>query len=145
MPDKIIKKARANNSIMNNKTKKAYKVKSINNVMKGGDDGRYVLPGAYFGKGTDGYYEAGSSKLSKSGSQLAASRGTIWDSGNYTGPNLYPTGGGSCGCNKRKSKNARKSNKSRKSSNSSKSKHANHKRKLAVKSQNGGFWSSFLA
>ena len=98
--------------------------------MRGGDDGRYVLPASYFGKGTVGYYEEGSPELASGGNQYAVSQGTVWENGKYAGPNLYPMTGGNCGC-KRKSKT--------------------HKRKLekknakkSKKQQTGGFWSQLL-
>ena len=107
-------------------------------IMRGGDDGRYVMPGAYFGNGTKGYYGEGSNELSSSGNQKAVSRGSIWKTGDYTGPNLYPMGGGDYGCKKRKSKKLSKLSKPKSKLLKSK------KNKTAIKSQNGGFLSSFF-
>lgn len=83
---------------------------SKSNIMKGGDDGRFVLPSSYFGGTQNGYYADGSTELSNSTGQRAVSQGVIWDNGQYAGPNLYPkmTGGG-CGCNGKRNKNARRS------------------------------------
>lgn len=74
-------------------------------VQHGGDDGRFVLPPAYFGKGMQGYYADGSSELSSCGKQHAVSHGVISTDGKWAGPNLYPMMGGNCGCNGRKYKN----------------------------------------
>jgi hypothetical protein len=73
-------------------------------VQRGGDDGRYVLPPAYFGKGMQGYYADGSSELNSCGKQNAVSHGVISADGKWAGPNLYPMMGGACGCSGRKSK-----------------------------------------
>lgn len=75
---------------------------SRNPVQKGGDDGRYVLPPAYFGNGTRGYYADGASELNSCGKQRAVSQGVISASGNMAGPNLYPMMGGDCGCSGRR-------------------------------------------
>lgn len=84
-------------------------------LMRGGDDGRYVLPGAYFNKGDHrGYYPAGSSQLNARG-QHAVSQGTISKDGTMAGPNLFPSmAGGGCGC--RKQKNSKSSKKTKKNS-----------------------------
>lgn len=59
----------------------------------GGNNGRYVLPKAYFGAGTDGYTSS-SGFDSKSG-QIAISEGVIHPNGKFAGPNLYPQQAGS--------------------------------------------------
>ena len=69
-----------------------------NVVQRGGDDGRFVLPPAYFGKGMQGYYADGSSEFNSCGKQHAVSHGVISANGKWAGPNLYPMMGGSCGC-----------------------------------------------
>jgi len=82
--------------------------------MKGGDDGRYVLPKSYFGKGTSGYHASGSAALAESGKNHNVSQGAIWGNGMLAGPNMYPgMSGGGCGC-KRKSKRKSKKSKSSK-------------------------------
>ena len=81
--------------------KKSYSRKGRNNsnvVQRGGDDGRFVLPPAYFGKGMQGYYADGSSELNSCSKQHAVSQGVISSNGKWAGPNLYPMMGGSCGC-----------------------------------------------
>ena len=91
------------------------KPRSKSNVMKGGDDGRYVLPKSYFGQGTSGYHASGSAALAESGKNHNVSQGTIWGNGMLAGPNMYPgMSGGNCGC-KRKSKSKSKSKKSKSS------------------------------
>lgn len=75
-----------------------HKSHSRNPMQKGGDVGRYVLPPAYFGNGTSGYYADGSSALNSCGKQNAVSRGVISANGKMAGPNLYPMMGGACGC-----------------------------------------------
>ena len=104
------------------RTNKNKKNNSRSKVMRGGDDGRYVLPPSYFGGKKDGYV---SDFTPLSG---AVSQGTVSAHGKFAGPNLYPqlTGGG-CGCGK-KSKNINKSKKSQKSRKSRKSKSKNNKR-----------------
>lgn len=67
---------------------------------RGGDTGRYVLPPAYFGKGTSGYYPDGSTELKTHGAQHAVSHGVISSDGKWAGPNLFPMMGGDCGCKK---------------------------------------------
>ena len=81
---------------------------SKSKVMKGGNDGRYVLPSSYFGGNTNGYYADGSPELSNSTDQRAVSQGVIWNNGQYAGPNLYPsmTGGG-CGCSGKRNRNSK--------------------------------------
>jgi hypothetical protein len=71
-------------------------------VQRGGDDGRYVLPPAYFGKGMNGYYADGSSALNSCSKQHAVSHGVISANGKMAGPNLYPMMGGNCGCSGRR-------------------------------------------
>ena len=88
-------------------------------VMKGGDDGRYVMPPSYFGNGTSGYYAAGSPELIQDNKQVSVSQGSVWEGGQYAGPNLYPMQGGNCGCGSRK--NQKFKNKSRKTKSKSKS------------------------
>ncbi len=98
----------------NTKGKSSFRAK----YQRGGDDGRFVLPPSYFGKGTSGYSEdAFSNKNSK---QFAVSQGTIWKNGNMAGPNLYPMLGGNCGCKKKKTQKSKKSMKLKKNSKSSK-------------------------
>jgi hypothetical protein len=82
-------------------------------IMRGGDhNGIINLPQSYFGKGTSGYYAAGSPELAGSASQVAVSAGSVWSNCKLAGPNLYPMLGGGCGCGgaKRRSKKT-KSNK----------------------------------
>jgi len=115
---KVIKKLNKNKKTSNKKSSKRTNKRS--KVMRGGNNGRYVLPPSYFGSGKQGYYPDGSSELSNSGNQVAVSQGTIWKNGNYAGPNLYPAmAGGGCGCSgsprktKRKSKSKSKSKSSK--------------------------------
>ena len=82
--------------------KKHPKRKSYSKNMRGGDDGRYVMPPSYYGNGTSGYYAPGSPELSPSADQVSVSRGTVWAGGQYAGPNLYPMQGGNCGCNSKR-------------------------------------------
>ena len=89
-------------------------------VMRGGDERTTGMPAAYFTKSLSGYYESGSKELKSSGKQLAVSRGTISSDNKWTGPNLYPMGGGTCGCNK---KFKRKTMKNSKRKSKSKTKH----------------------
>jgi hypothetical protein len=115
---------------MNNSNRKSKTIKKTlkrNKNMRGGNNGRYVLPPSYFGSGSKGYYQEGSSELANN--KHSVSQGTIWSNGEYAGPNLYPsmTGGG-CGCNgsrKKKSKKSKKSNsrKSKKSKSKNNKKH----------------------
>ena len=89
--------------------------------MRGGDDGRYVMPPSYFGNGTSGYYAAGSPELVGAGNQVSVSQGTVWEGGKYAGPNLYPMQGGTCGCGSRKTKSKSKSKSTKSKSTKSKS------------------------
>ena len=100
------------------------KINDLSKIMKGGDDGRYVLPPAYFGGKQTGYFQDGSPELSSSTTQRAVSQGVTWGNGKYAGPNLYPSmSGGGCGCSGKRNKvKSRKSNKSRKSKQGSKHK-----------------------
>ena len=110
---KKLSKRKSRKSSKSKALSKSYKNKSktLKRLMRGGDDGRYVLPPAYFGKGTNGYYADGSSELKSGGNQHAVSQGTIWGNGKFAGPNLYPMLGGNCACNARKSKRKSKSKK----------------------------------
>jgi len=92
------------------KNSKSKKNKSLS--MKGGDDGRFSMPGAYFGNGLDGYYAAGSPELKSVGKQHAVSQGTVSSDGFSAGPNLFPMKGGKCGCNKTRKYKSLKSLKS---------------------------------
>jgi len=96
------------------KSKKQTKRKSSFRAkyQRGGDDGRFVLPPSYFGKGTSGYSEDAFGKTTNS-KQFAVSQGTIWQNGNMAGPNLYPMLGGDCGCKKRKTSKSKKTKKSK--------------------------------
>ena len=116
MVNKMIKSKKSKSSKRNtkklsikNRHTKSRKSRSNNRgIMRGGDDGRYVLPQSYFGKGTSGYFENGSSQL-KSNNGYAVSQGTIWEGGKTAGPNLFPSmSGGNNNC-KRKSKKSKKS------------------------------------
>jgi hypothetical protein len=92
-------------------------------VMRGGSSGgRYVLPPAYFGGTSCGYFPEGSSELKTQAHSV--SQGVMWANGEYAGPNLYPSmGGGGCGCNgDRKYKNKSKGKKSKGKKSKSKSK-----------------------
>jgi hypothetical protein len=84
------------------KNQKSRKSHSRNPMQKGGDVGRYVLPPAYFGNGTSGYYADGSFALNSCGKQHAVSQGVISANGKWAGPNLYPMMGGACGCSGRR-------------------------------------------
>jgi len=102
-------------------------------VMRGGDAGRYVLPSSYFDNNKDGYYAEGSPELLSGGKQHAVSQGTIWENGEFAGPNLYPAmTGGACGCNSgrktKHNKSKRSKSKKSKSKRSNKSK-SNRRRK----------------
>ena len=105
--------------------KRVNKSKSKSKSMRGGDGsgGRVALPPAYFGNSLEGYYAPGSAELNSTGKQLAVSQGTIWPTGSYAGPNLFPMKGGDCGC--KKQRKSKKNNKSR----SSKRKNMNRKSK----------------
>jgi hypothetical protein len=112
------------NTMMNMKMNKKTKSKSSrksrksskSKVMKGGDDGRFVLPPSYFGGKQNGYYAEGSPELSNSTGEHAVSQGVIWGTGQYAGPNLYPKmSGGDCGCSGKRNKNSKsRKSKSRK-------------------------------
>jgi hypothetical protein len=114
------------------KSKKLNKTRKFKrtSVMKGGDDRSTGLPSAYHNgtsKGLSGYYESGSSDLKSSGKNYAVSQGTLWPNGSMAGPNLYPTSGGACGCNKKNKNKSMKSNKYKKNNNKRKSKRNNKK------------------
>ena len=97
----------------NSKSKSTHRVSRKN--MRGGDAGRYVLPPSYFGNGTEGYYAPGSPELAGSDKQVSVSQGTVWEGGQYAGPNLYPMQGGDCGCSGKKYKKSNNKNKLSKS------------------------------
>ena len=107
MTNKISKKI---NNKKINKSKSSTKSRRLSKskVMKGGNAGRYVLPPAYFGNSTRGYFPNGASELSTTGNQHAVSQGVTWEGGKYAGPNLYPamTGAG-CGCSGKRNKNSK--------------------------------------
>ena len=118
MATKVIRKSNKKvNKRSNKKTlKRSNKNKKHNSrskVMRGGDDGRYVLPPSYFGGNQNGYV-AKFSNLSG-----AVSQGTISENGKSAGPNLYPSiglvsgGGYGCGGKKSKTKSHKKSKKSK--------------------------------
>jgi hypothetical protein len=126
---KVIRKSnKSSQKRANKKTlKRAIKNKKNNSrskVMRGGDDGRYVLPPSYFGGKQNGYV----SKFENLAG--AVSQGTVTANGKYAGPNLYPSMGlvgGGCGCSgkkrkSQKSKSQHKSNNKQKKSRKSKSK-----------------------
>ena len=93
---KVIRKSNKRTLKRTNKNKKN---NSRSKVMRGGDDGRYVLPPSYFGGKPEGYV----SKFENLSG--AVSQGTVSANGKFAGPNLYPQlAGGGCGCGK-KSKN----------------------------------------
>ena len=103
---KVIRKSnkksqqRVNNNTLK-RTSKHKKNKSRSKVMRGGDDGRYVLPPSYFGGKQNGYV----SKFENLAG--AVSQGTVTSNGQYAGPNLYPSMGlvgGGCGCSGKKGK-----------------------------------------
>ena len=125
---KIIRKTHKKlNKKINKKSKSSRR--NLSKVMKGGDDGRYVLPSSYFGGKSTGYFQDGSPELSTSSRQRAVSQGVTSANGKYAGPNLYPsmTGGG-CGCSGKRTKvKSRKSNKSSKSKQCSKHKKSKSK------------------
>ena len=108
---KVIRKSnkksnkRANKKTMK-RTNKNKKQNSRSKVMRGGDDGRYVLPPAYFGGKQNGYV----SKFENLAG--AVSQGTVTANGQFAGPNLYPSmglaSGGGCGCSGKKSKSKSK-------------------------------------
>ena len=104
-------KSRKNKTHSKSKQNNRRARRSLNN-MKGGDDGRFAMPPSYFGNGTSGYYAAGSPELFQDNKQFSVSQGTVWEGGQYAGPNLYPMQGGNCGCGSKK--NQKFKNKSRK-------------------------------
>lgn len=123
---------RSNKSNKSKSHKKNFKTNrrmSLKN-MRGGDDGRYVMPPSYYGNGTAGYYAPGSPELASSGNQVSVSQGTVWQGGQYAGPNLYPMQGGfGCGCSSKKNKkfkNKSKSQKNKSKSRKTKSKSRQH-------------------
>ena len=67
----------------------------------------------------------GSPELLSGGKQHAVSQGTVWENGEYAGPNLYPSmkmAGGGCGCGvKNKFKKSKKSKSKKSKSKKSKS------------------------
>ena len=87
--------------------------------MKGGNLGANVLPPAYFGGSTKGYFESGSPELNSCGNQIAVSQGVVHPDGMYAGPNLFPMKGGKRGGNRRSL-----NNKSRKSTKKHTKKHS---------------------
>lgn len=117
----------ANKSSKSNKSKthkKNSRSKSNNHMslknMRGGDDGRYVMPPSYYGNGTAGYYAPGSPELASSANQVSVSQGTVWQGGQYAGPNLYPMQGGfGCGCSSKRNKKFKNKSKSRKTKSNS--------------------------
>ena len=121
---KVIRKSnKVSKKSSNKKTLKRTNKNKNNNsrskVMRGGDDGRYVLPPSYFGGKQNGYV---SKYENLSG---AVSQGTVKSNGQYAGPNLYPSMGlvgGGCGCGK-KSKSNIKQKKSRKSKSKNNKRH----------------------
>jgi len=126
---KVIRKSnKKGNKSANKKTLKRTNKNKKNNsrskVMRGGDDGRYVLPPSYFGGNQNGYVAKFSDLPG------AVSQGTVTANGKYAGPNLYPSmgivSGGGCGCGGKKSKSQHKS--STKSKKSRQSKSQNNKR-----------------
>ena len=76
-------------------------------MQKGGDTGRYNIAPSYFGDGTSGYHETGSTNLSNKEGQMALSRGVIHPNGMWAGPNLKPMNGGGCGCSGRRGRGRR--------------------------------------
>jgi hypothetical protein len=118
------KKSKSNKSHKSHKSRKSYK------SMKGGDDGRFGMPPAFYGNGTKGYFESGSSELNSNGKQHAVSQGTISADGFTAGPNLFPMKGGNCGCKKQKKSKTNKSfSKSHKNCKTSKKSKKNMKSK----------------
>jgi hypothetical protein len=115
---KHVRKSKRKN--LTKKSKLSKKSRSRKYNMKGGDDGRFVLPLGYFSADNKaGYYAEGSGELNLPSNQQAVSQGTTWCGGEYAGPNLYPqlvgaqTGGG-CGCGvKRKNKKSKSKSKSK--------------------------------
>jgi hypothetical protein len=82
--------------------------------LRGGNNGRYVMPQSYFGNGSNGYFPSGSSALNSSSNQHAVSQGVLSSNGKFAGPNLYPMPGGERSCSdKRNMKQTNNSNNSR--------------------------------
>ena len=104
---------KVNKKLSRSKSSKSSK-KSKSSVLKGGDAGRFVMPPAYYGKGTEGYYGSGSPELNSSGKQHAVSQGTISENGQFAGPNLFPMKGGNCGCKRKSKKSKSRKNKKKK-------------------------------
>jgi len=108
---KVIRKSNKKGNKRANKTLKRTNKNKKNNsrskVMRGGDDGRYVLPPSYFGSNKNGYV-ADYTNISG-----AVSQGTVGENGKSAGPNLYPSlglaSGGGCGCGGKKRKTKSKS------------------------------------
>ena len=132
----MIKQIRKTKKTLNKKASplsRRMRSRKTSKVMRGGDAGRYVLPPSYFGNKPDGYYAEGSPELLSGGKQHAVSQGTVWENGEYAGPNLYPSmkmaGGGGCSsCGiKRKFKKSKKS----------KSKKSKSKKSKSIRSRNG--------
>ena len=109
-----------------NRSRSTSRSRKSSKVMRGGDAGRYVLPPSYFGNKPDGYYAEGSPELLSGGKQHAVSQGTVWENGEYAGPNLYPSmkmsGGGFSVKNKFKKSKSKKSKSKKSKSKKSKSK-----------------------
>ena len=124
MAIKNIRKTRKNITRKTKRSRSKVNARKLSKVMKGGDAGRYVLPSSYFSNNTDGYYPEGSPELLSGGKQHAVSQGSVWENGEYAGPNLYPTikmNGGGCGCNSRRNSKKSKSKRSKSKSKRSKS------------------------
>ncbi len=102
MPMRQIRKYPKKSLNRKSRSRKNYTNSNSKVVQRGGDDGRYVLPPAYFGKGMQGYHADGSSALNSCGKQHAVSQGVISANGKWAGPNLYPMMGGGCGCSGRR-------------------------------------------
>jgi hypothetical protein len=92
MPMRQIRKYHKKSLNRKSRSRKNYSNSKV--VQRGGNNGRYVLPPSYFGKGIDGYYADGSSALNSSDKQHAVSQGVISANGKWAGPNLYPMMGG---------------------------------------------------
>jgi hypothetical protein len=98
MVKKTLKRNHHKKSSKSVKSVKSHKRnKSRRNKQRGGDDGRYVLPMAYFGQGNKGYCD------NFKPLDGAVSQGIIHKNGKFAGPNLSPQLGGGCGCRKRRS------------------------------------------
>jgi len=135
----MIKQIRKTKKTLNKKASplsRRMRSRKTSKVMRGGDAGRYVLPPSYFGNKPDGYYAEGSPELLSGGKQHAVSQGTVWENGEYAGPNLYPSmkmAGGGCGCGvKNKFKKSKKSKSKKSKSKKSKSN--------SVRRMRGGWW-----